>query len=157
MEKVVLGAVRGAPVTAESRTDNIKIRNKAQTPHPRHLSESSDGTRGDDDSGPGTDSTGELHTEGEDGVFDSCNETGSSAEMALISQAFKAPKVVEPDPTSQEGAEANLQSEGQESTGHSSLDVIQTLSELRHQATPRPSGTRKELKKWHAGQPEEFP
>ena len=88
-----------------------------------------------------TDSTGELNTEGEDGVFDS----DSSAEMALISQAFKGPKAVEPDQASQEGAEANLQSEGQESTGQTSLDA--TLSELRHQETPRPSGTRKELKK----------
>ena len=79
MKKMVLGAVRGAPVTAESRTDHFKIRNRAQTPHPRHLSESSDGTRGEHDSGPGTDSTGEHHTESEDGVFDSCNETDSSA------------------------------------------------------------------------------
>ena len=135
MEKLVLGAVKGTPVTTESRTDHFKIRNRAQTPRPRHLSDTCDGTRGNDDSGPGTDSTGELSTEGEDGVFDSYNGSDSSGEMALISQAFEGPKVTEADPVSQGGAEVNLQGEGHESTGQSSLDA--TLSELRHQETPR--------------------
>ena len=79
---MVLGAVRGAPVTAESRTDHFKIRHRAQTPHPRDLSVISDGSQSNEDSRPGTDSTGDPNTESEDGVFDSHNETDSSAEMA---------------------------------------------------------------------------
>ena len=63
MEKMVLGAVRGAPVTAESRTDHFKIRHRAQTPHSRDFSDVSDGSQSNDDSGPGTDSTGGPNTE----------------------------------------------------------------------------------------------
>ena len=55
MEKMVLSAVRGAPVTAESRTDHFKIRHRAQTPHPRDFSDVTDGSQSNDDSGPGTD------------------------------------------------------------------------------------------------------
>ena len=145
MENMVLGAVRGAPVTAESRTDHFKIWHRAQTPHPREFSDVSDGSQSNDDSGPGNDWTGDPITESEDGVFDSHNETDSSAEMALISRAFKEPNVVEPDPASQREIDVNPQNEGQESTGQSSLDA--TLSELRHQEAPRPSGTHREPKK----------
>ena len=145
MEKMVLGAVRGAPVTAESRTGHFKIRHRAQTPHPRDLSDISDGSQSNDDSGPGTDSFGDPNTESEDGVFDSPNETDSSAEMALISRAFKEPNEVEPDPTSQRAVDVGPQSEGHESTGQSSLDA--TLSELRHQEAPRPSKTQREPQK----------
>ena len=145
MEKMVLGAVRGAPVTAESRTDHFKIRRRAQTPHPRDLSDISDGSQSNDDSGPCTDSVGDPNTESEDGVFDSPNETDSSAEMALISRAFKKPNEVEPDPTKQRAVDVGRQSEGHESTGQSSLDA--TLSELRHQEAPRPSETNRESKK----------
>ena len=145
MEKMALGAVRGAPVTAEYRTDHFKIRHRAQTLHPRDFSDVSDGSQSNDDSGPGTDSTGGPNTESEDGAFDSHNETDSSAEMALISRAFKEPNVVGPDPTSQRAVDVNLQSEGQESTGQSSLDA--TLSELRHQEAPRTSETHREPKK----------
>ena len=81
----------------------------------------------------------------EDGAFGSHNETDISAEMALLSRAFKEPNVVEPDPTSQRAVDVNLQSKGQESTGQSSLDA--TLSELRHQEEPRPSETHREPKK----------
>ena len=145
MEKMVLGAVRGAPVTAESRTDHFKIRHRAQTPHPRDLSDISDGSQSNDDSGPGTDSTGDPNSESDDGVFDSQNETDISAEMALISRAFKEPNVVEPDPASQRAVDVDPQSKGQESTGRSSMDS--TLSELRHQEAPRPSETHREPKK----------
>ena len=145
MEKMVLGAVRGAPVTAESRTDHFKIRRRAQTPHPRDLSDISDGSQSNNDSRPGTDSAGDPNTESEDGVFDSPNETDSSAEMGLISRAFKKPNEVEPDPTNQRAVDVGRQSEGYESTGQSSLDA--TLSELRHQEAPRPSETNRESKK----------
>ena len=65
--------------------------------------------------------------------------------MALISRAFKEPNVVEPDPASQRTVDVNPQSEGQESTGQSSLDA--TLSELGHQEAPRSSETHREPKK----------
>ena len=149
MEEMVLGAVRGAPVTAKSRTDHFKIRRRAQTPHPRDLSDSSDGSQSYDNFGSSTDSAGDPNTESEDGVFDSPNETDSSAEMALISQAFKEPNLVEPDPTSQRIVDVSRRDEGHESTGQSSLDA--TLSELRHQEVPRPSETRKESKKKRRG------
>ena len=145
IEKMVLGAVRVAPVTAESHTDHFKIRHRAQTPHPRDFSDVSDGSQSNDDSGPGTDSTSDPNTESEDGVFGSHNETDSSAEMALISRAFKEPNVVEPDPASQRTVDVNPQSEGQESTGQSSLDA--TLSELGHQEAPCSSDTHREPKK----------
>ena len=61
--------------------------------------------------------------------------------MALISKAFKEPTIVEPSPARQQGAEIDPQSEGHESTRRSSLEV--TLSELRHQETPRPNGSGK--------------
>ena len=139
LEKKVFGTVKGAPDTTESRTEYFKIRNRAHAPRPLRFSDTSDGTRGENDCGPGTDSTGVLNTEGEDEVFDSYNESDSSAEMALIPKVFKGPRVTELDPVRKGGTEANPQSKGHESTGQSSLDA--TLSELRHQETPRPSGT----------------
>ena len=42
VEQMVLGAVRGAPVTSRSRTDHFKIRPRAQTPGPGHQNDSSD-------------------------------------------------------------------------------------------------------------------
>ena len=43
MEKMVSGAVKGAPATAESRTDHFRSRHRAQTPHPHRDSDTSEG------------------------------------------------------------------------------------------------------------------
>ena len=45
MEQMVIGAVRGAPVTSSSRTDHFKIRPRAQTPGPGLQSDSEDSSR----------------------------------------------------------------------------------------------------------------
>ena len=127
MEQMVIGAVRGAPITSKPRTDHFKIRSRAQTPGPGHQSESSDSYHDEAFSGSGTDTSGGTSTSREDKELDSFNDSDSSAEMALISQAFKEPKSFVPvtgtapviDPTN----------EGFESAGHSSLDA--TLSEIR--------------------------
>ena len=119
MDQMVIGAVRGAPITSKPRTDHFKFRSTAQTPGPGHQSESSDSYHDEAFSGSGTDTSGGASTSREDKELDSFNDSDSSAEMALISQAFKELKSFVPvtgtapviDPTN----------EGFESAGHSSL------------------------------------
>ena len=131
MEQMVIGAVRGAPITSKPRTDHFKIRSRAQTPGPGHQGETSDSCHGEASSGSGTDTSGGASTSREDRELDSFNDSDSSAEMALISQAFKEPKSFVPvtgtapiiDPTN----------EGFESAGQSSLDA--TLPEIRVRRT----------------------
>ena len=155
MEKMVLGAVRGAPVTAESRTDHFKIRHRAQTPHPRDFSDVSDGSQSNDDSGPGTDSTGDPITESEDGVFDSHNETDSSAEMALISRAFKEINVVEPDPASQREIDVNSRTRAKSRPGNRAwMQHCQSCDTRRRHIQ---AGLIENPRRSDADPPEEFP
>ena len=78
MEQMVIGAVKGAPVTSRSRTDHFRSQTGAQTPRTRHFKDSGDGTHEEDDSGAGTDTTGEFNTEAGKAVSDSFNESDSS-------------------------------------------------------------------------------
>ena len=150
MEQMVIGAVRGAPIFSKPRTDHFKIRSRAQTPGPGHQSESSDSCHDEAFSGSGTVKSGGASTSREDRELDSFNDSDSSAEMALSSQAFKEPKSFVPvtgtvpviDPTS----------EGFESAGQSSLDA--TLSEIRVRTTttePTIAGSGKMPKKKKRG------
>ena len=110
---------------------HFKIQSRAQTPGPGHQSESSDSYHDEAFSGSGTDTSGGASTSREDRELDSFNDSDNSAEMALISQAFKEPKSFVPvtgtapviDPTN----------EGFESAGQSSFDA--TLSEIRVRTT----------------------
>ena len=91
MEQMVIGAVRGAPVTSSSRTDHFRIRPRAQTPGPG-LHSDTDGSPGSEDfPESGTDTSVGTSSGQEDRGLDCSNDTDSSGEMALISQAFKEP------------------------------------------------------------------
>ena len=128
MEQMVIGAVRGAPVTSSSRTNHFKIRPRAQTPGPGLQRDSENSSRAEYCSGSGTDTSEGSGAGQESRGSESFNETDSSGEMALISQAFKEPfSCVLP-------SRADPTQAGFESTEQSSLDA--TLSELRTQSTP---------------------
>ena len=132
MEQMVIEAVRGAPVTSNSRTDRFKIRPRAQIPDPGVQRYSEKSSRAEYYSGPGTDTSEESSAGRESRGFESFNETDSSGEMALISQAFKEPFSCVP--SSQEVARADPTQAGFETAEQSSLDA--TLSELRTQTSP---------------------
>ena len=128
MEQMVIGAVRGAPVTSSARTGHFKIRPRAQTPGPGLQSDSEDSSRAEYCSGSGTDTSEGSSAGQESGGLESFNDTDSSGEMALISQAFKEPFNHVPP------SRAGPTQAGFESTDQSSLDA--TLSELRTQTVP---------------------
>ena len=129
---MVIRAVRGAPVTSSSRTDHFRIRPRTQTPGPGLQSDSEDSSRAEYYSGSGTDTSEKSSAGRESRGLDSFNETDSSGEMALISQAFKEPFSCVP--SSRGVARADPTQVGFESAEQSSLDA--TLSELRTQTSP---------------------
>ena len=128
MEQMVIGAVRGAPVTSSPRTDHFKIRPRAQTPGPGLQSDSEDSSRAEYCSVSGTDTSEGSSAGQESRGLESFNETDSSGEKALISQAFKEPFSGVPP------SRADPTQAGFESTDQSSLDA--TLSEIRTQTAP---------------------
>ena len=65
MERMVIGAIKGAPITSESRTGHFKLRQRAQTPGPGQPEESSDSSRDASHSGFGTDTSEDVGTGGE--------------------------------------------------------------------------------------------
>ena len=134
MEQMVIGAVRGAPVTSSSRTDHFRVRPRAQTPGPGLHSDSEDSSRSENFPESGTDTSAGSSSGQEDRGLDSSNDTDSSGEMALISQAFKEP--LRPASTSRKTTQDDPSQAGFESAEQSSLDA--TLSELRTQTSPAP-------------------
>ena len=88
MEKMVLGAVRGAPATAESRTAHFRSRHRAQTPHPRMDSDTSEGGT-ESDSYVGPPDPGSSGTSAGEDMSVSYGESDSAAEMALIAESFQ--------------------------------------------------------------------
>ena len=134
MEQMVIGAVRGAPVTSSSRTDHFRVRPRAQTPGPGLHSDSEDSSRSENFPESGTDTSAGSSSGQEDRGLDSSNDTDSSGEMALISQAFKEP--FRPASTLRKATRDDPSQAGFESTDQSSLDA--TLSELRTQTSPAP-------------------
>ena len=134
MEQMVIGAVRGAPVTSSSRTDHFRVRPRAQTPGPGLHSDSEDSSRSENFPESGTDTSAGSSSGQEDRGLESSNDTDSSREMALISQAFKEP--FRPASTSRKTTQDDPSQAGFESAEQSSLDA--TLSELRTQTSPAP-------------------
>ena len=134
MEQMVIGAVRGAPVTSSSRTDHFRVRPRAQTPGPGLHSDSEDSSRSENFPESGTDTSAGSSSGQEDRGLDSSNVTDSSGEMARISQAFKEP--FRPASTPRKATQDDPSQAGFESTDQSSLDA--TLSELRTQTSPAP-------------------
>ena len=145
MERMVLGAVKGAPVTSDSRTGHFKLRRRAQGPGQQE--NSSDSSQDATHFGFGTDTSKEVSTDREVREMDSFNDSDSSGEMILISQAFKESSGT--GPATREADNINPNIEGFESAGQSSLDA--TLSELRDQTTPveppAPSSSKQPKKK----------
>ena len=134
MEQMVIGAVRGAPVTSSSRTDHFRVKPRAQTPGPGLHSDSEDSSRSENFPESGTDTSAGSSSGQEDRGLDCSNDTDSSGEMALISQAFKEP--FRPASTSRKTTQDDPSQAGFESAEQSSLDA--TLSELRTQTSPAP-------------------
>ena len=135
MEQMVIGAVRGAPVTSSSRTDHFRVRPRAQTPGHGLHSDSEDSSHSENFPGSGTDTSAGSSSGQEDRGLDSSNDTDSSGEMALISQASKEP--FRPASTPRKATEDDPSQAGFESTEQSSLDA--TLTELRTQTSPAPT------------------
>ena len=88
MEKIVLGAGRGTPTTAESRTDHFRSRHRAQTPHPRVDSDTSEGGT-ESDSYCGPPGRGSSGTSAAEDMSMSYGESDSAAEMASIAESFQ--------------------------------------------------------------------
>ena len=147
MERMVIGAVKGAPVTSESRIGHFKLRRRAQTPGPGQQENSSDSFQDGTQFVFGTDTSEEVSTDKEVREMDSFNDSDSSGEMILISQAFKESSGT--GPATREAVNINPNIEGFESAGQSILDA--TLSELRDQTTPAehpvPSSSKQPKKK----------
>ena len=134
MEQMMIGAVRGAPVTSSSRTDHFRIRPRAQTPGPG-LHSDTDGRPGSENfPESGTDTSVGTSSGQEDRGLDCSNDTDSSGEMALISQSFKEP--FRPVSASCGTTQNDPSQADSESAEQSSLDA--TLSELRTQTSPAP-------------------
>ena len=88
MKKMVLGAVRGAPTTAQSRTDHFRSRHRARTPYLHMDSDISEaGTESDLCSGrpvpgsSGTSAGGDMTT--------SYEQSDTAGKMALIAESFQ--------------------------------------------------------------------
>ena len=78
MERMVIGAIKGAPITSESRTGHFKLRQRAQTPGPGQQEESSDSSRDASHSGFGTDTSEDAGTGGEERELELFNDSDSS-------------------------------------------------------------------------------
>ena len=136
-ERMVIGAVKGAPVTSESRTGHFKLRRRAQTPGPGQQEDSSESSQDATHSGFGTDTSEEVSTDREVRELDSFNDSDSPGEMALISRAFKEPSSTVPN--TREATNFDPNNEGFESA----------LSKLRDQTTlaERPTPSSRKLPK----------
>ena len=142
MEQMIIGAVKGRPATAPSRTG--QSRSRAQTPRPQQAgSSSSEGFLTD----PGQDSeaSGDFSALLEVGGISTPEDSDSSGEMALIADSFKRSSVENTRPEQQSSAPLESVGRGDESTGHSSLDA--TLSELREQSSTQKSQRKRSSKK----------
>ena len=128
MERMVIGAVRGTPATAPSRTEKFQIRTRPSTPGSNlPAGSSSEGTLAE--VGSGYESQTDMSLLQDVSDFLDPNESDSPTEMVLINQTLgivdlrgspQTPQPAQPQDTSEEGAETG---------GRSSLDV--TLSEIR--------------------------
>ena len=129
MERMVIGAVRGTPATAPSRTEKFQTRARSSTPGPNLPARSgSEGTL--TEFGSGYESQTDMSLLQNVSDFLDPNESDSSTEMALINQTLgiadsrgspQTPQPAQPQDSSEEGA----------GTGEKgSLDI--TLSEIQN-------------------------
>ena len=142
MEQMVIGAVRGKPATAPSRTG--QFRSRAQSPRPQQVgSTSSEGFITD----PGQDSeaSGDFSALLETGGISMLDDTDSSGEMALIADSFRKTSNKDVRPEQHSSIPLEPVGRGDESTRQSSLDAI--LSEVREQSSTQKSRSRRLIKK----------
>ena len=144
MEQMVIGAVKGTPATAPSRTGKFRTRVRAQTPRPQQAAGSSSEEFLTD---PGQDSeaSGDFSALLEVGGISKPDDSDSSGEMTLTAYSFKRSSAVNTRPEQQLRAQLESVGRGDESTGHSRLEA--TLSELREQPSTQKSQRKRHGKK----------
>ena len=136
MEKMVIGAVRGTPATAPSRTEKLQTRIRSSTPRPNQPVEfSSEGLPTAYSSG--SESYADMSMLQDVSDFPNPVESDSPTEMALISQTFGKTASGNSPPVAQWRRPQDSSEEGAESAERSSLDV--TLSEVRDRSPNRKS------------------
>ena len=88
MKRMVIGAVRGTPATAPSKTEQFRIRTRAQTPGP--IQTASSGSEGGvTDTGHDSETCGDFSTLLEVRDISMPKDSDSSVEMALIASTFR--------------------------------------------------------------------
>ena len=123
--------MRGAPTTAQSRTDHFRSRHRAQTPHPHMDSDTSEGgTESHLCSGlpvPGSSGT----SAGED-MTTSYEESDSAAEMALIAESFQKSTA---EVSGKHSSTTRIQARSAEAGTSSEMSCLdETLSAIREAA-----------------------
>ena len=136
MERMVIGAVKGTPVTAPSRTEKFRTRARTPTPAPNQPAESSsDGFSAELGSGPG--SQLDLSTLQDVSDFPYLEDSDSSTEKALIDQVYSKTVPENLSTAAQQRQPLDSPGEEAETAEKSSLDV--TLSEVRDRPPDRKS------------------
>ena len=136
MEEMMIGAVKGTPATAPSRTEQFRAKTRAPVHKHRQVGDSSSEgfTTGRES---GSETFGNVSMLQGDEDLPLPDESDSSGEMELIAGTFKRTATVYPDTTQQCHSRQDSPGEEAESTGLSSLDA--TLSEVRDQLHTRKS------------------
>ena len=88
MERMVIGAVKGTPATAPSRTKHFLTRTRAQTPKPMQSGNSSS-EEAITDPGQDSEAHGDFSALFEVGDISMPEDSDSSGEMALIADTFR--------------------------------------------------------------------
>ena len=144
MERMVIGAVKGTPATAPSRTKHFLTRTRAQTPKPLQSGNSSS-EEATTDPGQDSESHGDFSALYEVGDISMPEDSDSSGEMALIADTFRKSTYDSAGIGQKPHSHSSSAVEEVESTGHSSMDA--TLSELRDQPKSQKSSLKKPCKK----------
>ena len=139
MEKRKIGAVRGSPATAPSRTGKFQIRTRAPTPGPHDTAGStSEGPR--TEYGSGSETYGYISMLQDVSDVPNPDESENPTEMSLIDQNFKKTAPEDTSFARQWGLPQDSSGDGAEAVERNSLDV--TLSEIRDQSSGRKSRQR---------------
>ena len=136
MERMVIGAVKGTPVTVPSHAEKFRTRARTPTPGPNQSAESgSDGFSDELSSGPGLQF--DLSTLQDVTDFPYLEDSDNSTEKALIDQVYSKIVPESLSPVAQQKQPLDSSGEGAETAEKSSLDV--TLSEVRDRLPDRKS------------------
>ena len=136
MERMVLGAVRGTPVTAPSRTEKFRTRARSSTPGPHQpVASSSDELSAGHSSRPGSHAEVSMLQDVSDLPYP--DDSDSPTEMALIDRTYNRTVSENFTTAAQQRLPPNSSEEEAETAERSSLDV--TLSEVRDQSPGRKS------------------